>query len=125
MQAIQHSVTTPDGRVLAVHEIGEPDGRVVFAMHGTPGCGTMRPAVGESAAELGLRLLAHDRPGYGGSTRQPGRTIASVAADGHGRWLAEHVPGAVFHYEPDLGHVSLIEQYVPAAQAWLGSWFAP
>ena len=71
----------PDGRVVAVYEAGDPDGRVVFALHGTPGCGRLRPEVGENAGELGLRLLAHDRPGYGGSTRQPGRNVASVAAD--------------------------------------------
>ncbi|HEY0390044.1 MAG TPA: alpha/beta hydrolase [Gaiellales bacterium] len=81
MQAAEHRVTTPDGRTLAVHDTGDPDGAFVFAMHGTPGCGEVLPAVSESARELGLRLLAHDRPGYGGSTRQPGRTIADVAAD--------------------------------------------
>ncbi len=50
-------------------------------MHGTPGCGEVRPPVDASARELGLRLLAHDRPGFGDSTRHPGRTIADVAAD--------------------------------------------
>src|SRR5947209_439057 len=291
MQQPDHRVEMPDGRTVAVHEFGDPSGRVVFAMHGTPGCGLMRPEVGENARELGVRLLAHDRPGYGGSTRQPGRTIASVAADvaaladhfgaerfgvwgasgggphalacaavlpdrvvaavaiassapygaegldyfegmgelnareleimergpeahiaflqeqagemlsgtpdalreglstlltpvdrdaldlhtarwlmevfacavapgvegwhdesvadlgdwgfavddirvpvaiwhggqdrfvpiGHGRWLAEHAPGAQFHYEPELGHISIIERRVPDAQAWLAS----
>jgi pimeloyl-ACP methyl ester carboxylesterase len=294
VQEAQHRITTPDGRVLAVHEVGDPDGKVIFAMHGTPGCGAVREPVAQHAKELGLRLLAHDRPGYGGSTRQPGRTIADVAADvaviadhfgvqrfgvwgasgggshslacaalmperviaaaalasaapygaegldylegmgelnameldilaegperhiawlreqademlsgspeslreamstlltpvdadaltedvarwlfdqfrcamahgvegwhdesvadlgdwgfsvtdisvpvaiwhggqdrfvpiGHGRWLAEHVPGATFHYEPDLGHGSLIERRIPDAQAWLASFSA-
>jgi pimeloyl-ACP methyl ester carboxylesterase len=31
--------------------------------------------------ELGIRLLVADRPGYGASTRLPGRSIASVADD--------------------------------------------
>jgi pimeloyl-ACP methyl ester carboxylesterase len=35
----------------------------------------------ESADRLGLRLVAFDRPGYGGSSPQPGRSVADVAAD--------------------------------------------
>jgi pimeloyl-ACP methyl ester carboxylesterase len=33
------------------------------------------------AAERGIRLIAYDRPGYGGSDRRAGRTVADVAAD--------------------------------------------
>jgi pimeloyl-ACP methyl ester carboxylesterase len=33
------------------------------------------------AAERGLRLISYDRPGYGGSSPQPGRTVADCAAD--------------------------------------------
>src|SRR6202042_2634095 len=33
------------------------------------------------AAGRGLRLISYDRPGYGGSTPQPGRTVADCAAD--------------------------------------------
>src|SRR5208282_1824181 len=29
----------------------------------------------------GLRLIGYDRPGYGGSTPQPGRTVADCASD--------------------------------------------
>jgi len=36
---------------------------------------------GADAAARGLRLICYDRPGYGGSTPQPGRTVASCAAD--------------------------------------------
>jgi pimeloyl-ACP methyl ester carboxylesterase len=32
-------------------------------------------------AACGLRLIGYDRPGYGGSTPQPGRTVADCAAD--------------------------------------------
>ena len=38
------------------------------------------PAVADAAAR-GLRLIGYDRPGYGGSTPQPGRTVADCAAD--------------------------------------------
>ena len=30
---------------------------------------------------VGLRLISYDRPGYGGSTPQPGRSVADCAAD--------------------------------------------
>jgi len=33
------------------------------------------------AAERGLRLIGYDRPGYGESSPQPGRTVADCAAD--------------------------------------------
>jgi pimeloyl-ACP methyl ester carboxylesterase len=33
------------------------------------------------AAERGLRLIGYDRPGYGGSSPQPGRTVADCAGD--------------------------------------------
>jgi pimeloyl-ACP methyl ester carboxylesterase len=89
-----HRITMSDGRTVAVYEFGDPGGRLVFAMHGTPGCGHMRPEVVNSARELGIRLLAHDRPGYGASTRQPGRTVASVAADV--AELADHFGGERF-----------------------------
>ncbi|MDR0343082.1 MAG: hypothetical protein LBI49_08145 [Nocardiopsaceae bacterium] len=33
------------------------------------------------AADRSLRLISYDRPGYGGSTPQPGRIIADCASD--------------------------------------------
>jgi pimeloyl-ACP methyl ester carboxylesterase len=33
------------------------------------------------AAERGLRLIGYDRPGFGDSSPQPGRTVADTAAD--------------------------------------------
>jgi pimeloyl-ACP methyl ester carboxylesterase len=35
----------------------------------------------EAAAERGIRLVAYSRPGYAGSTRDPGRSVAGCAAD--------------------------------------------
>jgi pimeloyl-ACP methyl ester carboxylesterase len=76
-----HTVTTPDGRTLAVLEAGDPRGAAVVAHHGTPGLGRLFRTEAESADELGLRLIAYDRPGYGGSSPQPGRRVADCAAD--------------------------------------------
>jgi pimeloyl-ACP methyl ester carboxylesterase len=76
-----HSVTAPDGRTLAVLEAGDPGGAVVVTHHGTPGLGRLFRTEVEAAGELGLRLIAYDRPGYGASSPQPGRGIADCAAD--------------------------------------------
>ncbi len=76
-------VTTPDGRVLHVHDDGEPgDERVPLVMHhGTPMSALPLGSQVEDAREKGIRLIAYDRPGYGGSTRQPGRRVCDAATD--------------------------------------------
>jgi pimeloyl-ACP methyl ester carboxylesterase len=76
-------VTTPDGRVLRVHDSGEPgDTRApVLRHHGTPESGLLLDEAVTDAASRGLRLIGHDRPGYGGSSRSPGRDVAAVARD--------------------------------------------
>jgi pimeloyl-ACP methyl ester carboxylesterase len=74
-------VTTPDGRTLAVHLAGDPDGRAVVVHHGTPGAGTLYARHAEAAAARELRLIGYDRPGYGGSDRHHGRAVADAAAD--------------------------------------------
>jgi pimeloyl-ACP methyl ester carboxylesterase len=49
--------------------------------HGTPSSGLLYAHHAELAREQGIRLLGYDRPGYGGSPRAPGRTVADCAAD--------------------------------------------
>lgn len=74
-------VRLPDGRRLACDEYGAPDGEPVFFMHGTPGSRLgPRPRV-MVLYQLGVRLIAFDRPGYGESDPKPGRTVADAAAD--------------------------------------------
>jgi pimeloyl-ACP methyl ester carboxylesterase len=53
----------------------------VFWHHGTPNIGEPPRPLLEASAERGIRWVSHDRPAYGGSTGQPGRRVASVAAD--------------------------------------------
>jgi len=77
----QRTVTTPDGRTLAIEEAGDPAGRPVFVHNGTPNSRHIFAPVAADAAARGLRLIAYDRPGYGGSTPQPGRSVADCAAD--------------------------------------------
>ena len=73
-----------DGRILHVYDTGtgdRPAGLAVFWHHGTPNTGAPPAPLFAAAAERGIRWISHDRPGYGGSTPQPGRDIASAAAD--------------------------------------------
>jgi pimeloyl-ACP methyl ester carboxylesterase len=70
-----------DGRTLHVYDEGDPDGAVVVEHHGTPGSGLTFPPDLELARSKGLRVIAYDRAGYGGSTAKPGRSVADVAAD--------------------------------------------
>jgi pimeloyl-ACP methyl ester carboxylesterase len=74
-------LTLADGRTLDVQATGPEDGLVLVLHHGTPGSLVRFGAFEEAAERRGLRLVTYSRPGYGSSTRQPGRSIADVAAD--------------------------------------------
>jgi pimeloyl-ACP methyl ester carboxylesterase len=78
---MERTVRTPDGRVLAVQESGDPAGSPVLVHNGTPMSRHLYGANVADAAHQGLRLISYDRPGYGGSTPQPGRAVADCAAD--------------------------------------------
>jgi pimeloyl-ACP methyl ester carboxylesterase len=74
-------LTAGGGRVLRYCCYGPADGLPVVSLAGTPGTRWERPDVISAFERAGLRVVVPDRPGYGGSTRQPGRTVADVAAD--------------------------------------------
>jgi pimeloyl-ACP methyl ester carboxylesterase len=78
---VDRTVQTPDGRTLAVEDAGDPNGRPVMVHEGTPNSRHLYPPTAIDAAARGLRLISYDRPGYGGSTAQPGRSVADCAAD--------------------------------------------
>ena len=61
--------------------MGDLDGVPVVVHHGTPGSRGFYTRWLEDAAERGIRLIGYDRPGYGGSDRHAGRTVADAAAD--------------------------------------------
>jgi pimeloyl-ACP methyl ester carboxylesterase len=74
-------VPLADGRELEVVLYGPEDGVPVVVHHGTPGAaGVFQPLV-ERGAERGLRHVAYSRPGYGGSGRDAGRSVASCVGD--------------------------------------------
>jgi pimeloyl-ACP methyl ester carboxylesterase len=78
---MERTVRTPDGRILAVLESGDPAGQPVLVHNGTPMSRHLYgPNVADAVAQ-GLRLISYDRPGYGGSTPQPGRAVADCAVD--------------------------------------------
>ena len=75
-------VKMDDGRrKLALEITGDPDGYPVFLMHGTPGSRNGPRPRGMVLYRLGLKLISYDRPGYGSSTRQKGRSVSDAAAD--------------------------------------------
>ncbi len=75
------SVPVADGRVLEVALAGPPDGLPLFSHHGTPGAAEMFDPLVAVGAERGMRHITYSRPGYGASSRQPGRTVASCVTD--------------------------------------------
>jgi pimeloyl-ACP methyl ester carboxylesterase len=68
----------PDWRRLTYREYRAPQGRPVIYHHGTPSSRVKPEAFGlpAAAAVSGVRLIAPDRPGMGGSDHQAGHTCS-------------------------------------------------
>jgi pimeloyl-ACP methyl ester carboxylesterase len=81
MPVTDRGVTTPEGRTLLVQEGGDPRGRPVLVHGGTPNSRNLFRGHLADAERQGIRLISYDRPGYGGSTPHPGRTVADCATD--------------------------------------------
>lgn len=81
MNETEHRLRLADGRTLACLELGDPAGPPVLYFHGYPGSRLESRIAAAAAGRLGLRLLAVDRPGFGQSTFQPGRSIGRWACD--------------------------------------------
>jgi len=71
------------GRVLHAYDTraGESAVRGVFWLHGSPNVGSPPEPLFAAAEANGLRWISYDRPGYGGSDPDDGRSVASAAAD--------------------------------------------
>lgn len=74
-------LTLRDGRVLTYDEYGDPDGTPVIFCHGFGDSRLIRNPDDELTASLGLRIVAADQPGVGGSSPHPGRTMADWGPD--------------------------------------------
>jgi len=70
-----------DGRTLEWHTYGDPGGTPVLAMHGSPDSATIWRLAGTAASTVGVRLIAPNRPGFGGSTPKSGRSILDWVND--------------------------------------------
>ena len=70
-----------DGRVLCYAEYGDPSGKPFFFFHGLPGSRRQRHPDNSIASEIGARIIAIDRPGYGLSDFQPGRKLLDWPGD--------------------------------------------
>ncbi len=62
-----------DGRAVGVAEHGDPDGDVVFVLHGTPASRLGFELTDRPARERRVRVVCPDRPGVGRSDPMPGR----------------------------------------------------
>jgi len=70
-----------DGRQLGYAEYGDRDGAPLLFFHGTPGSRRVARCADQAARRRGIRLIAPDRPGFGLSDLQPGRTLGAWPAD--------------------------------------------
>jgi pimeloyl-ACP methyl ester carboxylesterase len=81
LNSLRSTVQTPDGRSLDLFTGGAERGTALLFQSGTPSAGIPFPPFLEQLAERGMRYVAFSRPGYGSSTRRPGRSVADVASD--------------------------------------------
>ena len=70
-----------DGRDLAYDEYGDPDGTPVIFNHGLSDSALIRNPDDALTASLGVRVIAADQPGVGGSSPQKGRKMVDWGKD--------------------------------------------
>jgi pimeloyl-ACP methyl ester carboxylesterase len=77
----RETVTAADGRRLDVTITGPDGGGTIIGHGGTPDDGRLYPETVAAGTERGLRHVSFARPGYVGSDRHEGRSVADCAAD--------------------------------------------
>ena len=77
----EEAIERPDGRVVTWAAWGDPRGRPLLALHGTPGSRLDRSPDPGLFERVGAHVVTFDRPGYGRSSVHPDRTVLSVADD--------------------------------------------
>jgi len=78
----ERHIILPDGRRLAYAEFGKPSGTPVLYFHGAPSSRLEPLLIGDEVwSRLGLRVIAPDRPGIGGSDFQPDRGFSDWPKD--------------------------------------------
>ena len=78
----ENQIVLPGGRKISYAEFGDPDGTPVLYFHGSPSSRMEPLLIGhETLTRLGLRVIAPDRPGMGGSDFVPRRRFIDWPAD--------------------------------------------
>lgn len=78
---VRQVVRLRDGRALSYLELGAPSGVTVLFTMGSPSSAIGALGFDAAAERNGVRLVSIDKPGYGGSTRDPKRTLQRYGAD--------------------------------------------
>lgn len=79
--SLENAIALADGRRLVYCEYGARDGAPVFFFHGWPGSRLDFAPNHATAADAGVRVIAVDRPGIGGSDPQGGRKVLDWPTD--------------------------------------------
>ena len=119
-------MTLRDGRTLAWREYGPKDRRPFLSFQGTPGSRFSRHAHEDVYDRLHVRMLVFDRPGYGASTRLPGRGVSIVADDA--AELLDHLGIEVAHVGEEAEGVrtfSRSRRVIPSAYTPRRWWSVP
>ncbi len=75
------STRLSDGRRISWAEYGEPTGSPVVYFHGGNGSRLEAAWFDTAAREIGIRIIAPDRPGFGQSDFDPRRSLLSTSDD--------------------------------------------
>ena len=70
------SMTLADGGAVSYTDAGASDGVPIFYCHGAPGSRLDVVWLDDAFSKVGARVVSADRPGYGGSSANPGRAVA-------------------------------------------------
>ena len=84
-----HSLALQDGRTLTWAEYGDPEGVPLIELHGGGASHLSGLVYHREALEAGVRIVAVDRPGAGGSTPDPDYSVAGFHEDVE--QLADHL----------------------------------
>ena len=125
------TMTLRDGRTLAYDSYGDPDGTPVIFSHGFSDSHVIRNPDDQLTASLGVRWIAADQPGVGGSSPKKGRKMVDWGADmeeladhlGLERFNAAghsgggpHALAVAFHMPDRVGKVALASPVAPFDQ---------
>jgi pimeloyl-ACP methyl ester carboxylesterase len=81
VEELAQQVSLPDGRRLGYARFGDPGGEPLIYLHGFPASRLEAGLLHPVALELGISIIAPDRPGFGLSDFQPGRTLLDWPGD--------------------------------------------